>query len=208
MQSFEGERIFALPPDQLWPKLRDAAFLAVRSGRLAVRRGDARSRGLHRSSRLLVYARQPRYGHRILGGQEAKTLRIRKRAKASALASEVETALTFEPHEGGTKMLWTAEVKNMGGLLKMVPSGLIRGAAHKVIEDVWSGGGGEVAISSSLLRLRVRMWRCASISRKRPTCTPHIPFRPITLPRFSASISRPSPRKCGTRDIHQMPAGR
>ncbi len=27
----------------------------------------------------------------------------------------------------------------LGGLLKMVPSGLIRGAAQKVIEDVWDG---------------------------------------------------------------------
>src|SRR6516162_5775335 len=28
MQPFEGERIFLLPPERLWPKLRDAAFLA------------------------------------------------------------------------------------------------------------------------------------------------------------------------------------
>jgi len=34
---------------------------------------------------------------------------------------------------------WTAEVTQLGGLLKMVPAGLIRGAAHKVIEDVWDG---------------------------------------------------------------------
>jgi hypothetical protein len=34
---------------------------------------------------------------------------------------------------------WRAEVKSLGGLLKMVPSGLIRGAAQKVIEDVWNG---------------------------------------------------------------------
>jgi carbon monoxide dehydrogenase subunit G len=30
-------------------------------------------------------------------------------------------------------------VMELGGLLKMVPSGLVRGAAHKVIEDVWNG---------------------------------------------------------------------
>jgi hypothetical protein len=30
-------------------------------------------------------------------------------------------------------------VKNLGGLLKMVPGGLIRGSANKVIEDVWTG---------------------------------------------------------------------
>jgi carbon monoxide dehydrogenase subunit G len=34
---------------------------------------------------------------------------------------------------------WRSEVKSLGGLLKMVPSGLIRGAAQKVIEDGWAG---------------------------------------------------------------------
>ena len=29
MQAFDGERIFAIPPEQLWPKMRDAAFLAT-----------------------------------------------------------------------------------------------------------------------------------------------------------------------------------
>ena len=29
MQPFEGERIFPLPPHQLWPRMRDAAFLAA-----------------------------------------------------------------------------------------------------------------------------------------------------------------------------------
>jgi carbon monoxide dehydrogenase subunit G len=41
--------------------------------------------------------------------------------------------------DGGAKVQWHCEVKKLGGLLKMVPSGLIRGAAQKVIEDGWKG---------------------------------------------------------------------
>ena len=41
------------------------------------------------------------------------------------MSEEVETALTLSTHEQGTKVLWRAEVKNLGGLLKLVPSGLI-----------------------------------------------------------------------------------
>ena len=35
-------------------------------------------------------------------------------------------------------MHWIAEVKELGGLLKMVPQGLIRGAAQKVLDDAWT----------------------------------------------------------------------
>ena len=51
----------------------------------------------------------------------------------------VESTLRLSADGPNTKVGWTAEVTQLGGLLKMVPYGLIRGAAHKVIEDVWDG---------------------------------------------------------------------
>jgi carbon monoxide dehydrogenase subunit G len=74
-----------------------------------------------------------------VGGQEPASLKFSQKSKGIGSSSEVETALDLSPCEQGTKVAWRAEVKSLGGLLKMVPSGLIRGAAQKVIEDVWNG---------------------------------------------------------------------
>jgi len=46
--------------------------------------------------------------------------------------------MTFAAHETGTRVRWVAEVTHLGGLLKLVPQGLVRGAAEKVINDVWA----------------------------------------------------------------------
>jgi carbon monoxide dehydrogenase subunit G len=59
-------------------------------------------------------------------------------SKGIGTSSEVEAALTVSALEAGTRVNWTAEVKSLGGLLKAVPRGLIRGAAQKVINDVWN----------------------------------------------------------------------
>jgi carbon monoxide dehydrogenase subunit G len=75
----------------------------------------------------------------ILGGEEPKTLCYSQKSKGIGSSSEVVTSLTMTPHEAGTKVHWKSEVKTLGGLLKAAPSGLIRGAANKVIEDVWKG---------------------------------------------------------------------
>jgi carbon monoxide dehydrogenase subunit G len=50
----------------------------------------------------------------------------------------VEATIALAPDGTGTRVRWTAEIKTLGGLLKMVPAGLIRGAAQKVVNDAWS----------------------------------------------------------------------
>ena len=58
-------------------------------------------------------------------------------SKGVGSSSTVEATLALAPRESGTRMHWIAEVKELGGLLKMVPQGLIRGAAQKVLDDAW-----------------------------------------------------------------------
>jgi carbon monoxide dehydrogenase subunit G len=140
MQPFEGERIFLLPPEKLWPKLRDAAYLARCIPDGTPHDGATRDKA--------VCTVRPGFSFmrgsidvtiEVLGGQEPASLMFSQKSKGIGSSSEVETALTLSPCEDGTKVAWRAEVKSLGGLLKMVPSGLIRGAAQKVIEAVWSG---------------------------------------------------------------------
>jgi carbon monoxide dehydrogenase subunit G len=59
-------------------------------------------------------------------------------SKGIGSSADVQAVLQFTPEGPGTRVRWTAEVKALGGLLKMVPQGLIRGAAQKVIGDVWA----------------------------------------------------------------------
>ena len=140
MQPFEGERIFPLPPEQLWPKLRDAAFLAGCIPDGTPHDGATRD--------VAVCTVHPGFSFmrgsmdvtiEVIAGQEPTSIKYVQCSKGIGSSSEVETALTLTPHEQGTKIQWRSEVKNLGGLLKMMPAGLIRGGAQKVIEDGWQG---------------------------------------------------------------------
>ena len=66
-------------------------------------------------------------------------MRFRITSKGIGSSSEVETSLKISPADGGARVHWSADVKNLGGLLKAIPSGLIRGAAQKTIEGIWQG---------------------------------------------------------------------
>jgi len=140
MQPFEGERVVGLLPEQLWPKLRDAAFLATCIPDGTPHEGGTRDQA--------VCTVRPGFSFMrgsiditidVLGGDEPKTLIYSQKSAGLGTSSEVETLLTLTAHEHGTKIVWRAEVKSLGGLLKLVPTGLIRGAAQKVIDDVWQG---------------------------------------------------------------------
>jgi carbon monoxide dehydrogenase subunit G len=140
MQPFEGERTFNLPPEQLWPKLRDAAFLVACIPDGTPHEGATRDKAVCTVHPGFTFVRGSLdVTIEINGGEEPKTLSYSQKSKGIGTSSEVETSLVLEPHEGGTKIKWRAEVKSLGGLLKMAPSGLIRGAANKVIEDGWTG---------------------------------------------------------------------
>ena len=137
---FEGDRVFVLPPEQVWPKLRDARFLIHGIPGAMVRGEPERDRAQCVVTPELSFARgQMEVTVQILGGDEPKSLRFALQSKGVGSTNQVEIGLALEPHEGGTKIHWVAEVTQLGGLLKLVPSGLIRGAAQKVIEDVWNG---------------------------------------------------------------------
>jgi carbon monoxide dehydrogenase subunit G len=138
MQRFEGDRDFSQPPAELWTKLTDPRFLAqcipdVESVReiqtdraaLVLRPSFAFVRGTLEVTLQVVDTVAP------------TSARVVLHSKGIGSSSHVEASLTLAPRDSGTRVHWIAEIKEVGGLLKMVPSGLIRGAAQKVIEDAW-----------------------------------------------------------------------
>lgn len=139
MVRFEGEQVFPQPPAELWTKLSDARFLVqcipdVESvteaeadhARMVLRPGFSFVRGTLEATLRVVDAVAP------------TTARYTIANKGIGSSADVEASIALAPQDTGTRVHWTAEVKTLGGLLKMVPSGLIRGAAEKVVNDAWS----------------------------------------------------------------------
>lgn len=136
---FEGDRDFPLKLSDVWAKLRDARWLVQcipdaspgehgepDRATCAVRPGFAFARG---SLDVVL---------EVAEAAENQTLRFLVASKGIGSSADVETILTFSSHDSATRVHWKAEIKRLGGLLKAVPAGLIRGAAQKVIEDVWT----------------------------------------------------------------------
>jgi uncharacterized protein len=139
MLRFEGDKTFGRPQAEVWTKLTDARFLLeclpdVEKVNVAeadqavfvIRPGLAFVRG-----NLDVTAR-------VIEKVESTSIRYLLLSKGIGSSSTVETQLTLAAKDQQTYVHWVAEIKELGGLLKLVPSGLIRGAAQKVIGDVWN----------------------------------------------------------------------
>jgi len=138
MLRFEGDRDFSHPPAEVFAKLTDARFLVqcipdVESvtnqeadhAELVLRPGFAFVRGTLAVAMKLVDVSLP-------------TARVILASKGIGSSADVEATLAVSEHESGSRVHWTAEIKSLGGLLKLVPAGLIRGAAEKVINDSWT----------------------------------------------------------------------
>lgn len=138
MLTFDGERSFSLPPEALWPKLSDASFLVhcIPDGTIVgtptrthaecnVRPGLSFLGGSLDST------------IDILDGVEPSSVRIQLGSKGIGTSSDVVVVLGIEKKDEGSWIRYHAEVVRLGGLLKAIPSGLIRGAAQKIIEQVW-----------------------------------------------------------------------
>ncbi|HEY7326793.1 MAG TPA: SRPBCC domain-containing protein [Gemmataceae bacterium] len=139
MVRFEGEIDFPQPPAELWARLSDVRFLVqcipnvesvteVESdrARMMLRPGFSFVRGTLEATLRVVEAVAP---------DAARYLITNKGIGSSA---DVEATIALASQGTGARIHWTAEIKALGGLLKMVPSGLIRGAAEKVVKDTWS----------------------------------------------------------------------
>lgn len=139
MLRFEGDRDFAQAPADVFARLTDPKFLVEcipdvetikslepASATLVLRPGFAFVRGTLEVVMHIVDVVSP------------TTARVVLNSKGIGSSADVEATLALTESAGGTRVHWTAEVKSLGGLLKLVPGGLIRGAAEKVINDTWA----------------------------------------------------------------------
>ncbi len=138
MIHFEGDKDFPQTPAHLWARLTDTNFLVeclpdvesvkhVEADRAecVLRPGFSFVRGTLEIT-LAVAEKTPE-----------SFARLRAHGKGIGSTSTVEVTLVLTPRETGTALHWTADITELGGLLKAVPQGLIKASAQKVIGDVW-----------------------------------------------------------------------
>jgi carbon monoxide dehydrogenase subunit G len=135
---FQGEREYPKSPEAIFALLGDARFL-VRcipdstivgeptpdEGRCTVKPDFSFTKG---SMELHV---------RVTDRQSPSALKFVLANKSIGGGADVESSLQLSRTDSGTKVAWQATVQ-LRGLLKMVPPGLLRAAAQKVLEETWT----------------------------------------------------------------------
>lgn len=140
MLQFEGTEDLSRPLSEVWPELSEAGRLVE----FVPDRESLRSAGADEAECVV------KPGFSFMSGTLDMTIRVLERkpqdearvlfhSKGIGATSDVEVLIRLEPHGDGTRVRWNAEVKQLTGLLKLLPQGLIRAAARKVVNDVWAG---------------------------------------------------------------------
>jgi carbon monoxide dehydrogenase subunit G len=138
MLHFEGEKDFPQAPPDVWGKLSDARFLVqCIPGSESVTVAEA-DKAVCKIRPGFAFVRGTLEVTLTIAEKVADSLvRVTLLSKGIGTSADVAGSLTLTAKDGGTHLAWKADVTRLGGLLKAVPSGLIRGAAQKVIEEVW-----------------------------------------------------------------------
>jgi carbon monoxide dehydrogenase subunit G len=140
MLHFEGDEAFPQTPTDLYARLSDARFLVQCLPDVeSVSHAEAQSAsGVLRPG--FSFVRGTLEMHlQVVPLTPEKAIQVQVRTKGVGTTSAVEARLTFIPKDDGTQLHWVADVRELGGLLKAVPQGLLKAAAQKVIADVWKG---------------------------------------------------------------------
>lgn len=138
MLRFEGDKEISRPLAEVWSKLSDARFLVQCIPDVeSVQQADA-DQAMLTIRPGLSFVRSSLETTVLLHDRTTPTgLQIDLLSKGIGSSSKVAITLTLAATDAGTRVHWTAEIQELGGLLKLVPSGLIKGAAQKVINGIW-----------------------------------------------------------------------
>ena len=140
MIQFQGSKDYAVSAEKLFPELADLS-------RLVKTLPDVKTiKEVDESHALIIVA--PSFSF-VKGELETKIERTAAQPPVSAtllvsskgIGTSVKVAASFviASTETGCTLNWQAQVQEMGGLLKLVPTSLLQGAARKVI-DGWLDG--------------------------------------------------------------------
>lgn len=135
---FGGEELFAAPPDRVFGVLTDLDVMAATVPDLvSSERPDAKTLKCVVKPRFSFLRATLRLTISLADIEPPRSATMRIAGQGIGVSVDVSSALTVEPAGSGTRLRWTARVDHMGGLMASVPSGLITGAADKIIRQGW-----------------------------------------------------------------------
>lgn len=138
MLHFEGDTDFPRPPADVFAKLSDARFLvSCIPGVEGVKKSEPAEAVCTLRPGFSFVRGTLEITMQVLEVSAPTKIRVTAHGKGIGSSNDVEGVLDLAEHEVGTRVHWTADITNLGGLLKAVPQGLLKGAAQKVIADVW-----------------------------------------------------------------------
>lgn len=136
MIHFEGQEQFSQPLTAVYAALSDAGWLAKSLPDAEVTEAAADRAGWKVRPKFAFMSGNLDTTAEVMQRQDAMVqYKISSRGVGSN--STVLAQLVLAPSDTGTTVHWKGELVELGGLLKMVPRGLIQAAAQKVIADVW-----------------------------------------------------------------------
>jgi carbon monoxide dehydrogenase subunit G len=138
MIRFEGVESFPVPPADVFAKLADAGWLARALPEAEVTQTAPDRAAWKVRPKFAFMAGNLDTTAEVLGRAADEQVRYRIVSTSVGARSTVDARLDFRPADGGTAVRWDCDVTELGGLLKLVPRGLIQAAAQKVIADVWA----------------------------------------------------------------------
>jgi len=145
MIHFEGAESFPTPPSDLYAKLADAGWLARALPDTEVQEASADRATWKVKPKFAFMAGTLDTVAEVIGRSDGEQVRYRVTSTSVGAKSVAESTLTIRPAANGSEVHWAGDLTELGGLLKMVPRGLLQAAAQKVIADVWVALKGKVA---------------------------------------------------------------
>jgi carbon monoxide dehydrogenase subunit G len=139
MIHFEGVHSFPLPVAEVAARLSDAGWLAHCVPDAQVTEATPNKSVGKIKPKLSFLTGHLTLSADVTARDPGKSVAYQLVTRTIGASSTVAAQLQFKEAEGGgTAVHWTGDLVAVTGLLKMVPKGLMEGAAKKVIEDVWA----------------------------------------------------------------------
>lgn len=137
MIELNGSELVRCPLTSVWDALSDARFLVqCVPGVIAVSRSEPT---------LAVCRVRPEFSF-VSGTLDLELsladvvpesgLRLRVAGRGMGTSLKVEAVLQIVTEQTATRVSWDATVKELGGMLKLISAGLIRGAASQIVNDI------------------------------------------------------------------------
>jgi carbon monoxide dehydrogenase subunit G len=138
MIHFEGQEEFPAPLAVVYIHLADAGWLAQSLPDTTVTEATPNASAWKVRPKLAFLAGELETTCRFEERQPNERIVYLVETKGVGSASTVRATLHLSSSSTGTHVTWQADVVTMTGLLKLAPTGLIQGAAKKVIADCWA----------------------------------------------------------------------